>query len=311
VGFASRSNGYVLRQAELWRVSAKEHVERGAAPEIAENALLAAALAFGEIGQASRVHQVYGELAVLDLEEARRDHYRRAQRRYVAMKDDPVEASPATPGPRRSSADFNEVWRVDVLEWERGGAASEVCADLILDPRLPEFLRRRAMLARMTALEVERREDDSSPAAEALREQLAEELAKIQLYAVLSPLEHLFLRPDARVRRAVLRAIGTLSFFKRSFVTLRAGLADADPDVVAQALRAIESLDFEHAFDPLSRLVRESADPDARAAALRSLARIDSTDAAEFLRGVLAHGSPADQRVVTDALGGRPKRGGP
>jgi HEAT repeat protein len=307
LGLVPRSNGYVSRQAELWRVSAREHTERGAPAAIAENSLLASVLAYGEIGQASQVRQVYGDLARLDLDPARREHYRRAQQRYVGMRDEPCETPAAPTHPAtRSSADINEVWRVDVLEWERAGAASEVCADVMLDPRRPEFIRRRAMLARLTALEAERRRDDPSRAAEALRERLAGELAQVQLYAVLSPLEHLFARPERRVKVAVLQAIATLSFFKRSFVTVRAGLADADPSVVAQAIAAVASLDFEQAFDPLSRLVRESADPNARAAALRSLARIATTEAADFLRGVLEHGFPADRMVVADALKRRP-----
>ncbi len=307
LGLSSRADAFALRQAELWRTSAREHAERGAPAAIAENSLLASVLAFGEVGQVSQVRQAYGELASLDLDPARREHYRRAQQRYVAMEDAGVAPTTLPPPARRAEADALDVWRVDVLEWERAGSASEVCADVMLDPHLPEFIRRRAMLTRMTALDAERHEDDAGPKAQKLRERLAAELAEIQLYGVLSPLEHLFERPERGVKVAVLRAIATLVFFKRSFVTVRAGLADSDPIVVAEAIRGVASLDFEQAFDPLARLVRESPDPNVRAAALGSLARIETTEAADFLRGVLEHGFPTDRRVVADALRRHPR----
>jgi HEAT repeats len=302
LGLAPAAAAYALRQAELWRMSARQSVDRGAPPEIAENALLSSIVAFGEIGQATRVGQVYGELAGLDLEPARRAHYGRAEKRYTGVKDQALETSPdARPTLARSASHGNEVWRADVLEWERAGSASEACADVMLDRRFPEFMRRRALLARLTAIEVEGLADDPSPASERLRVRLAGELSQVQLYAVLSPLEHLFTSPERRVKIAVLQAIETL-FFKRSFATVRAGLADADPAVVAQAVRAVGAFQLEHAFDPLARLVRESANPDARAAALKALARIDTVESAELLLGVLEHGSMAERDVAAAAL---------
>lgn len=302
LGLAPAAAGYALRQAELWRMSARQNVDRGAPPEIAENALLASIVAFGEIGQATRVGQVYGELAALDLEPARREHYGRAATRYAKVKDQPLEAAAAARPPlARASAHLNEVWRADVLEWERAGSASEACADVMLDRRFPEFMRRRAMLARLTAIEAEGLAGDRSPASERLRVRLAGELAQVQLYAVLSPLEHLFTSPERRVKIAVLEAIETL-FFKRSFATVRAGLADPDPAVVSQAVKAVGAFQLEHAFDPLARLVRESTNPDARAAALGALARIDTIEAAELLLGVLEHGSRAERAVAAAAL---------
>ncbi|HTB74042.1 MAG TPA: HEAT repeat domain-containing protein [Polyangiaceae bacterium] len=301
LGLVQAASVYALRQAELWRVSARQNVDRGAPPEIAENALLASIVAFGEIGQASRVGQAYGELAALDLEPARVEHYARAGQRYAKLKDQPLETvAPGRPL-GRAATHVNEVWRADVLEWERAGSASEACADVMLDRRFPEFMRRRAMLARLTAIEVEGLAGDRSPSSERLRVRLAGELAQVQLYAVLSPLEHLFGSAERRVKIAVLEAIETL-FFKRSFATIRAGLADPDPAVVAQAVKAVGAFQLEHAFDPLARLVRESANPDARAAALGALARIDTIESAELLLGVLEHGSRAERAATAAAL---------
>src|ERR1019366_7265508 len=61
LGLDPVSRRYSLRQADLWRMSARRNLERGAPTEIAENALLASVLAFGEVGQAARVGETYAE----------------------------------------------------------------------------------------------------------------------------------------------------------------------------------------------------------------------------------------------------------
>jgi hypothetical protein len=301
LGLASASSGYVVRQAELWRTLAGQHLERSAPPEIAENALLASILAFGEVGQWARVGALYRELAQLDLDPSRREHYGRVAGRYASMKDDSLETGSALAHPLRQDTHFTEVWHVDVIEWEQRGSAAEACADVLLDKRWPDLIRRKAMLARLTALPIEARPEDASQAAIGARLRLAEQLAQLQLYAVLSPLEKLFAHPEKRIRVAVLQALQTL-FFKRSFVTVRLALRDEDAAVVEQACKAVEALYFQHAVDPLSRILRESPEATQRAAALRALARIDSLEAAELLLGVLEHGAPADRLAALAAL---------
>jgi HEAT repeat protein len=105
------------------------------------------------------------------------------------------------------------------------------------------------------------------------------------------------------VKIAVLSAMQTL-FFKRSFITVRAGLRDPDHGVVEQAAKAVESLYFPHAFDPLARIVRESQEASVRASALRALARIDTVEAAEFMLGILDHGAPVDRAAAMSGLKG-------
>ena len=300
LGMGPTSAHYVLQQAELWREVAKLQKERGAPPEIAENALLAAILAFGEVGQYSRVGKLYEELATMELEPARTKHYGRAAKRYEGVRDEPLEASPL-PMHLRQENQFPDVWHVDLIEWEQQGSAAEACADVLLDRHWPDIIRRKAMLARLTAFAVEARPDDSSQGATATRVRLCEQLAQLGLYGVLSPLEKLYGRPERAVRVAVLAAMQML-FFKRSFVTVRAALRDADSAVIEQAERATEALTFPHAFDPLSRIVRESARPQARAAALRALAKVDTPEAAEFLLGILEHGAPQDRAATLEGL---------
>jgi tetratricopeptide (TPR) repeat protein len=301
LGLAPTSGGYSVRQAELWRALAKQHLGRGAPPEIAENALLASILAFSEVGQWSRVGALYRELSELDLDPSRREHYGRVSGRYGTMRDDALETSSTVSHPLRQETHFTEVWHVDVVEWEQQGSAAEACADVLLDRRWPDLIRRKAMLARMTALPIEAAADDASAAGQEARLRLTEQLAQLQLYAVLSPLEKLFARGARRVKIAVLEAMQTL-FFKRSFVTVRTALRDPDPPVVEQACKAVEALYFVHAVDPLSRILRESPEPAPRASALRALSHIDTIEAAELLLGVLEHGAPADRLAAMAAL---------
>ncbi|HSQ67985.1 MAG TPA: HEAT repeat domain-containing protein [Polyangiaceae bacterium] len=300
LGMGPTSAHYVLQQAELWRDVARQQKERGAPPEIAENALLAAVLAFGEAGQYSRVGKLYEELATMDLEPARTRHYARAAKRYEGVRDEPLDAAPL-PAHLKQDNQFPDVWHVDLLEWEQQGSAAEACAEILLDKQWPDMIRRKAMLARLTAFAVEARPEDASQAATASRVRLCEQLAQLGLYGVLSPLEKLFARPERQVRAAVLSAMQVL-FFKRSFNTVRLGLRDADSAVVEQAERATEALTFPHAFDPLSRIVREHARASTRAAALRALAKVDTVEAAEFLLGMIEHGGPQDRTATLEGL---------
>jgi hypothetical protein len=211
-----------------------------------------------------------------------------------------MESAPL-PAHLRQDNHFPDVWHVDLIEWEQQGSAAEACAEVLLDKRWPDLIRRKALLARLTAFAVEARPSDQTPQITSARIRLAEQLAQLQLYAVLSPLEKLFERPERAVKIAVLGAMQTL-FFKRSFITVRAGLRDPDPAVVDQAAKAVESLYFQHAFDPLARIVRESPQPNVRASAIRALARVDTIEAAEFLLGILDHGTPGDRGAALEGL---------
>ena len=98
----------------------------------------------------------------------------------------------------------------------------------------------------------------------ALRVRLADQLALVELYTILSPLEHIYRRP--RARRSGSRSSKALSRFlyKRTFITLREALGRPDPILVDQAARALEELRFPHAFDPLARIYRESQSVEVR-----------------------------------------------
>jgi hypothetical protein len=298
LGMNASCNFYTQLQAELWLGVARHHEERGAPAASVENALLAAVLAFGEIGQFSKIGAIYNQLAQLELENLRRKHYARAAGRYTALRDEAIEAAPLAAHLRQDSG-AADVWHADVVEWEQRGSAAEACADILLDARMPDIIRRKALLARLTAFAVEGRPEAAHTAATNAR--LAQQLSQLQMYAVLAPLEHLFESPRAEVRIAVLAAMQTL-FFKRTFATIRAALKEQDAAVIAQAAKSLEALYFQHAFDPLSRIARESQHPSVKASALKALARVDTAESAEYMLAAIEHGAPRDRAAAVEAL---------
>jgi HEAT repeat protein len=196
------------------------------------------------------------------------------------------------------------VWHVDLVEWEQSGSATQAAGDVILDPsQWSEVTRRRAMLARLTALSLEAQEAAAGaervPAGVFVA--LAEQLSTVELYTILSPLEHLFRRQEVPVRVAVVRALSRF-LYKRTFITLREALTDPDPTVIHEAAKALEELRFPHAFDPLARIYRESQSAAVRASAVRALSKIDTFEAAEMLLGVIRHDGSEERAAAVEAL---------
>ena len=163
------------------------------------------------------------------------------------------------------------------------------------------------MLARLTALGVEAYEQagsvggSKSRAPPALYVTLADQLALVELYTILAPLEHLFRRPEREVKASVVRALSRY-LYKRTFITLREAFTSEDPAVVEEAARALEELRFPHAFDPLARIYRESKSRLVRVSSLRAIARINTVEAAEMMLGVIEHEGTEERQAAVEAL---------
>jgi tetratricopeptide (TPR) repeat protein len=297
-GLSSVSNHATRLGAEMWQQVARAAIERGGPAEMAENAMLAAIVAFARQGQFHDVGRLYTALTGLELEQARKVHYQRAARRYEGVENSKVDASPL-PSHLRQDAAFPDVWHVDLIEWEQHGSAAAACGDIVLEPgNWSEVTRRRAMIARMQALDIEASEGQPN---QATLVRLAELLGQVELYTILAPLERLYEHPAATVRHAVAHALERF-MYKRSFVTVRAALSDADAAVRKRAYQTLEALRFPHAYDPLARIFRESNDKSARAAAIRAIARIDTNEAAELLLGVFQHEGNVERTAASEAL---------
>lgn len=301
-GLVAVANFATFAQARLWQEVADAALARGSPPSIAENALLAAVISLAEVGQYNRVGHVYDKLASLDIEQGRRKHFSNARKRYVDAADARIDSQPL-PAHLRHEVGFPDVWHVDLVEWEQRGSAAEAAGDVILEPSAwAEVTRRRALLARLTALAIETQEQASPQGANAqLYVTLAEQLALVELYTILSPLERLFRRPEPQIRISVVRALSRF-LYKRTFITLRDALGDPEPSVVLESAKAVEDLRFPHAFDPLARIYRESQTASIRASAVRALAHIDTLEAAELLLSIIEHDGREEQKAAVDSL---------
>ena len=284
-----------VQEAEAWRRAAEQGLRAGGSVELAENALLAAIGAFIGVGMHGRAVSVFGVLAQLPgIEEERAQRYTRLRERYAGAQDEPSRSA-EVPAYLTERVPLPDIWNVDVIEWEEAGDAVEACGEVLLEGSLPDFVRRRALVARLIPLAAR------EPGHPGTLAQLAEALGQVQLYAVLAPLEHLFEGGRPEVRVAVLRAARAL-YFKRTFTLLMKAVAEGDPAVRGAVVEAIGALHFPHAFDPLSRLHRDGSDPVLRAAALASIGRIPSLEAVEYRLGALRHGAPEERQRAADLL---------
>jgi len=285
-----------VREAEGWRRAAQHALSQGGNAQFAENALLAAVGAYTTVGMHGQAVAVFRALAELPgSEEKRSKRYKALAERYREAVDEPSRGA-ALPDYLRQPVAYPDIWNDDAIEWEEAGDPVETCGEILLDTTLPDFVRRKALIARLIPL-TQREPNHPNTLAS-----IAEALGQVQLYAVLAPLEHLFERGRGDVRVACLRAARQL-FFKRTFSVVMKGVHDADdPQVVGAAIEAIGALHFPHAFDPLSRLHREADQPRVRQAALGSIGKITSREAVEYLIGTLLHGTEEERQQARELL---------
>ena len=98
LGLAPRPARYALRQAELWRDVGQAAPRRAARPPRSPRTRSSRRSSPSARSASSRASgELYAELAELDLEPARREHYARASQRYASVKDEPLEPRPRRP----------------------------------------------------------------------------------------------------------------------------------------------------------------------------------------------------------------------
>jgi hypothetical protein len=308
LGLAPDASHYARRAIELHVAAGRALLERGPA-ELAENAFLAAIALAAELGQLARVRALYEELAhAAPLDETRRARHARAAGRLARAVD---AAARAEAKAQRPGGPALEVWIVDVVEWEQSGRAEEAAADVLFDafplPRarardaLHAPLRRRALVARLVALEAARTATEEPDRAGPARIELARRLGEIVDYRMLAPLERLARDPDDAVRVRAVQSAAQLPF-KRSAQLLREAAEDGDRRVVEAAARALDRKRSPVFVDPLRRLSREATALEVRVAALRALAGIDNGEAADAVVSALESGSEAERSAILEAL---------
>jgi hypothetical protein len=284
-----------LRGAEAWLKAASEAQSAGHPLQIVENAYLAAAEGFASVRAFRQVVEVYRRLLQLELPMRTRERYRRLCER---LGDDQHDAPRPVPVPEflKQLPEYEEVWYVDLAEWELDGDPALIAAGVMADRRFPDFVRRHALLL---VLELERR-GVQVPAVDVVRR-----LESIRAYPVIAALEKLFEARDPAIRKAVAEAMGNLRF-KRTFSLIGKGLRDDDSEVRDAGAQATAKLVFPHAFEPLRRIftARDLPDPErARSAALKAIGKINTVEALEFMCDRLREGDRQYVELAAHHLG--------
>jgi hypothetical protein len=284
-----------MRSGEAWLKAAQEAATAGHPPQIVENAHVAAAEAFASVRAFKQVAEVYRALVASEHLGRGRERYRRLLERLGPKPEDAPRPIPV-PEFLKQMPEYEEVWYVDLAEWELDGDPLLLSAGVMADRRFPDFVRRHALLL---VLELERTRG-VLPVIDVVRR-----LQSIRAYPVTAALERLYATGDGAVKREVARAMGSLRF-KRSFGLLAEALRSGEPGVRVEAREAIKGLFFPHAFDRL-RAIYESRDlPDAeatRVAALKAIGRINTVEALDFLCDRLREGEQPYAEHAAIAIG--------
>ncbi|MBX7081272.1 MAG: HEAT repeat domain-containing protein [Nannocystaceae bacterium] len=284
-----------LRAAEAWLKAAVEAQSAGHPMQIVENAYLAAAEGFASVRAFKQVLEVYRRLLALELPARARERYRRLCDRLGSDLQDGPRPVPV-PEFLKQLPEYEEVWYVDLAEWELAGDPALIAAGVMADRRFPDFVRRHALLL---VLELERRGAAIAPV------DVVRRLESIRAYPVIAALEALFESPDPTIRRAVAEAMGKLRF-KRSFTLIGRALRDDDAEVREAAANATAQLVFPHAFEPLRRIFGARDLPDAeqaRKSALKAIGKINTVEALEFLCDRLREGDRQFAEAAAHLLG--------
>lgn len=283
-----------LRSADAWLKAAAEAQAAGHPVQLVENAYMAAADALASVRAFRQVAEVYRRLAALDLPAKSRERCARLLRRLDGAPVDPPRPIPV-PDFLKQLPDYEEVWYVDLAEWELAGDPALIAAGVMADRRFPDYVRRHALLL---VLDVERR-GAAMPVPDVIRR-----LESVRAYPVIAALEHIYEGAADPVREAVAGAMGSLRF-KRSFTLLARALHDDVPAVRSAAATSLTQLVFPHAFEPLRRLfeARDLPEPEpVRHAALRAIGKIGTVEALDFLCDRLREGEQPFVKLAAAAL---------
>ncbi len=295
-----------LRAGEAWVKAGEEAAAHGHPAQIVENAYLAAAESYVSVRAFRLAAEVYTRVAQLDIKG--RERYRRLLQRLGKNPEDAPRPAPV-PEFLKRLPDYEEVWYVDLAEWELEGDPALIAAGVMADRRFPDYVRRHALLL---VLELGANGPDAPgrptrpPSADRPRSRvdIVRRLKGIRAYPVIAALERMYAIGDVEVRREVAEALGALRF-KRSFSTLYKALRSDEPKVREKAAEAISNLYFPHAFDRLRRIFesRDLPDPEnARTATVRAIGRINTVEALDFLCDRLREGDENYIKYVIPAI---------
>ncbi len=257
---------------------------------------MAAAEAYVSVRAFRQAAEVYVRIAAIDLPGKSRERSHRLLRRLGEAPDDAPRPIPV-PEFLKRLPEYEEVWYVDLAEWEIDGNPALIAAGIMADRRFADYVRRNALLL---VLEIERR----GAAMEQL--DVVRRLAEIKAYQVVVVARaHVRDRKDVKPQRERRRGARGNLRFKRSFGLVAQALRDPMPEVRKAAANSVRRLIFPHAFEPLRRIfeARDLPDPEsARVAAIHAIGRINTVEALDFLCDRLREGERPFVELASTAI---------
>jgi hypothetical protein len=275
---------FLTEAAQAWGRVAKVALEKAQAPELVENALLAAVGCFNRVRDDRSVAQHYGLLAQLELSDKKKARYAELAKdlQLLADKAPPMEAPAPFPEYFRRRLTVQEVWVRDLLEQENGSDIPDAIGRLIGDHKnVWEVQRRKALLISLAY-------DDhltSGGDPEHVPPGLIDRLGELQHPAAVRPLLAMYDQGDDSTKALVVEKSAQLKQ-KEVFALLDKALLNTGR-IREAAIAALRRMTFQPGLDSLVRIFNSHDHPDVRDAALRSIAVVGTDEACEFLLDVL------------------------
>ncbi len=275
---------FLTEAAQAWGRVAKVALEKQQAPELVENALLAAVGCFNRVRDDRSVAQHYGLLAQLELSDKKKARYAELTRDLQALAEKAPPMEPPAPFPEyfRRRLTVQEVWIRDLLEQENGSDIPDAIGRLIGDHKnVWEVQRRKALLISLAY-------DDhltSGGDPEHVPPGLIDRLGELQHPAAVRPLLAMYDQGDDSTKALVIEKSAQLKQ-KEVFALLDKALLNTGR-IREAAVASLRRMTFQPGLDSLVRIFNSHDQADVRDAALRSIAMVGTDEACEFLLDVL------------------------
>ncbi len=275
---------FLTEAAQAWGRVAQVALDKGQAPELVENALLAAVGCFNRVQDDKAVADCYARLAGLDVSDKKKARYDELAKDLARLALTAPKREPPAPFPEyfRRRLAVQEVWIRDLLEQENGSDIPDAIGRLIGDHKnVWEVQRRKALLISLAY-------DDhiaSGGDPEHVPPGLIERLGELQHPAAVRPLLAMYEQGDDDTKALVVEKSAQLKQ-KEVFALLDKALLSTGR-IREAGVVALRRMTFQPGLDSLVRIFNSHEGADVRDACLRSIATVGTDEACEFLLDVL------------------------
>ncbi len=276
---------FLTEAAQAWLRVSRQALEKGQAPELVENALLAAVSCFNRVQDDRNVADCYAALAGLDLTDKKKNRYAElaADLARLAQKDPEKEKAPPPAFPEyfRRRPVVQEIWVRDLLEQENGNDIPDTIGRLVSDHKnVWDVQRRKALLISLAY------DDHLIAGGDPLRvpPALIDGLGQLEHAAAVRPLLAMYEQGDEATRALVVEKGAQLKQ-KEVFAIIDRALVGTGK-VREAGVVALRRMTFQPGLENLVRVFNSHEASDIKETALQSVAKVGTDEACEFLLDV-------------------------